>query len=67
MEFVSDTSFAVDCKARALYSEEVFLTYTASAGRDRCKFFEIFLSGARKSSEECGSYLEVMTGRRFAV
>ena len=28
---VDDTSFAVSCKALALYSKKVFLTYTVSA------------------------------------
>ena len=35
--------------------------------RNNGKFFEIFLLSARKASEEWGSYLEVMTDRRFAV
>ena len=42
MEFVIDTSFAVDCKARALYSEEVFLTYTAFRSRKAEKFIDKF-------------------------
>ena len=40
MEFETDTSFAVDCKARALYSEESFCDITASEGRDLRKFID---------------------------
>ena len=41
MEFVIDTSFAVSCKALALYSEEVFLTYTVSTPKS-AKFIDKF-------------------------
>ena len=60
MEFVIDTSFAVDCKARALYSRKVFLTYTASAAAKRREFFEIFSPSSRKTSEPRRSNLPVV-------
>ena len=39
---VIDTSFAVSCKALALYSKKVFLTYTVSAPQSAIVLRNIF-------------------------
>ena len=43
------------------------MTYNGVRSRKAEKFFEIFFPSARKTSEEGGSYLVVMTDRRYAV
>ena len=50
----------MDCKARALYSRKVFLTYTASAAATRREFFEIFSPSSSKTSEPRRSNLPVV-------
>ena len=51
----------------SLCSRKVFLTYNGVRSRKAEKFFEIFFPSTRKTSEERGSYLVVMTDRRYAV
>ena len=50
----------MDCKARALYSRKVFLTYNGFRGRNAEKFFEIFSPSSRKTSEPRRSNLPVV-------
>ena len=43
------------------------MTYNGVRSREAEKFFEIFFPSTRKTSEERGIYLVVMTDRRYAV
>ena len=43
------------------------MTYNGLRVPQTRAFFEIFFPSARKTSEERGSYLMVMTDRRYAV